>query len=79
MKFTIFSGCTALLVLLTGCASAPTSRVADASGHGVSGFETGTRTYTDRQPAFTDLNAEEFFWNNDFGRNEFLHATPGSR
>ncbi len=26
-----------------------------------------------RVPAVTDLNAQEFFWNNDFGRNEFLH------
>lgn len=79
MKPMLCFGLAGILTLLTGCASARTPRVTDATGHGVRAFETATRTYTERQPAFTDLNAEEFFWNNDFGQNDFLRAGPGSR
>jgi hypothetical protein len=31
------------------------------------------QVYSARERVVTDLNAEEFFWNNDFGKNEFLH------
>jgi hypothetical protein len=31
------------------------------------------QVYSARKRVPTDVNAEEFFWNNDFGRNEFLY------
>jgi len=31
------------------------------------------QVYSARERVPIDINAEEFFWNNDYGRNEFLH------
>jgi hypothetical protein len=68
------------LLCLTGCMSppktvalAPIGPVSDQ--HPAAAGDGFLRIYSARERAVIDLNAEEFFWNNDFGRNEFLHAT----
>lgn len=32
------------------------------------------RVYSARERVPIDVNAEEFFWNNDYGKNDFLHG-----
>src|ERR1041385_2919547 len=63
---------------LTGCASAPPlavlAPIGPAPSQSTSGGGDGfLQIYSARQPAATDPATEEFFWNNDFGRNQFLH------
>jgi hypothetical protein len=37
------------------------------------------QVYTARERAPINVNAEEFFWNNDFGKNEFLYEPVHTR
>lgn len=37
------------------------------------------QVYSARERAPIDLNTEDFLWNNDFGKNEFLHWTAHTR
>jgi hypothetical protein len=64
---------------LTGCTSVP--RVATLAPVGPSPDAPTTskgdgylQVYSAREPAVVNPNAMEYFWNNDFGRNAFLHA-----
>ena len=80
MKITRLSTLTPLLVCLVGCATASRvtmleevgPRPALAAQHSGEGY---LRVYSAREKAPTNVYADEFFWNNDFGKNEFLHYT----
>jgi len=69
----------ALLICLVGCAAATQVAMLDEVGprptlvpqRSGDGY---LQVYTARERAPIDVNAEEFFWNNDFGRNAFLHT-----
>jgi hypothetical protein len=68
----------AAMVWLTGCASTSNvtvlAPIGPAPGERPSNHHDGfLRVYSAREPAVIDPDAEEFFWNNDFGRREFLH------
>lgn len=63
---------------LAGCASTPDvavlTPVSPAPAEGVKARRDGfLQVYSARKRAFTDLNTEEFLWNNDFGKNDFLY------
>jgi hypothetical protein len=66
-----------LLLVISGCASAPRvaslpplgPRPGQQNGQG-DGF---LEVFSARLSALVDPNAQEFFWNNDFGKNDFLH------
>lgn len=73
-----FIGLAGLLVL-AGCSSVP--RVALLSPLGPApgekagpGQEGILQVYSARMRNAVEPNAEEFFWNNDFGRNDFLYG-----
>lgn len=56
------------LVLWTAaCASAPKGAPAESSDSSATGQAEA------RKRAPTDVNKEEFLWNNDFGSNDFLY------
>ncbi len=62
------------LVFLIGCASGPQSARMDPPALAGSASDQGSlEVYSARQRMPVDLNAEEFFWNNDFGRNDYLY------
>lgn len=72
------------LVWLAGCASAPTRiAVVQPVGPAPAG-STGAssdgqlQVYSAREKAPLDLNAQEYFWNTDFGRNDFLYEPAHS-
>ena len=63
---------------LAGCASIPRTALLEPVGPGPAlssdaSAQGALRVYSARENARVDLNGEEFLWNNDFGRNEFLH------
>ena len=66
------------LLWAVGCASAEKVTVLEPVGPALTG-QAGTmadgqlQVYSARQRALVDLNREEFLWNNDFGRNDFLY------
>jgi hypothetical protein len=65
------------MVCLAGCASAPRVVVDEPVGPGPTAGPAGTGDgslviYSARMPADVDVNREEWLWNNDFGKNEFL-------
>jgi hypothetical protein len=77
MKYSFCVAGAALLVGLVGCATAPRVVVQEPVGpcHRVAaqGAANGSlRVVTARQSADVDVNAQTFFWNNDFGKNEFM-------
>lgn len=79
MQITTSLACACALFGLTGCASAPHLAVlapigpAPRENANVSVRPDGLlEVYSARERAITDVNAEEFFWNNDFGKNSFL-------
>ena len=55
------------VALLPGVGPAPSL----APANGSVGF---LQVYSARERVPTDINAEEFMWNNDFGRNDFLYG-----
>ena len=72
-----------VLVWLAGCASAPKVVIQEPVGpcHRVpsEALKDGTlQVYTARAKADVDPNMEEWLWNNDFGKNEFLYARAHS-
>jgi hypothetical protein len=73
----------AIAICLAGCASAPKVVVQEPVGpcHVVpsGAIEEGAlQVYSARVKADVDPNTEEWLWNNDFGKNEFLYATAHS-
>ncbi len=67
------AGSTAL-VLLIGCASDPqNARVDPPAPAGNASDQGSLEVYSARRRMPVDLNAETYFWNNDFGRNDFLY------
>jgi hypothetical protein len=77
MKYAIAIVVSSSVACLVGCASTPQTAIsegvgpapaerAEASGKSV------LQVYSERVKAPTDLNREEFLWNNDFGKNDFL-------
>ena len=78
MKSSFIAALALASISLVGCASTPNvavlGPVGPPPGERPSGRNEGSlRVYSARETAVMDPNAEEFFWNNDFGRNEFLH------
>ena len=83
MKFVSSIVVSTAVVCLAGCASsspltvsgpvgpAPTER---AKAPGISSLQ----VYSARVRAPVDLNKEEFLWNNDFGKNDFLYEPAHS-
>jgi len=75
--------CLGLLILLSACVS-PGKPVAlqtvgpDPTVSSRAGDDGYLRVYSARERAVIDPNAEAFFWNNDFGRNDFLHGAAHS-
>ncbi len=73
-----------VLLGAAGCASAPRMAVLEPIGPapGAGGRvhnEGWLQVHTARERAVTDLNGEEFFWNNDFGQNQFLYRPVHTR
>ncbi len=66
------------LLWLVGCASAPKVAVLEPVGPAPMGHSDATtmgsvQIYSAREGVPVDLNVQEFLWNNDFGRNDFLY------
>ncbi len=66
------------MLWLVGCASAPKLAVREPVGPARTAqvraaAEGQLAGYSARERAPVDLNKEEFLWNNDFGRNDFLY------
>ncbi len=81
MKYTPCLAGVALLLGVAGCATSSRVVLQEPVGpcHRIArqGAPDGSlQVYTARQTAVRDINAETFFWNQDFGKNEFLRA-PG--
>jgi hypothetical protein len=77
MKYTNAIAMAAATVWLAGCASAPTVAVSDPVGPAPSmdasaSGDGSLLVYSARIPAYVDINSQEWRWNNDFGRNEFM-------
>jgi len=77
MKYAYMAALAGALVGLAGCASAPTVVVNEPVGPGpVAGSpgqgEGSLVIYSARLPANVDVNTEEWLWDNDFGKNEFM-------
>ena len=78
MRYVCLMAVSVAVLCLVGCASpakltvsepvgpAPTERAGTPDGSGLQASSGKVR-------APVDVNMEEFLWNNDFGRNEFLH------
>jgi hypothetical protein len=83
MKYVSSIMVSAAVACLAGCASsapltvsgpvgpAPTERAESSSGSSL-------QVYSARVRAPVDLNKEEFLWNNDFGKNDFLYEPAHS-
>ena len=69
MKYVKAFAMSSIVVWLAGCASAPNGRVVERTGRSVA-VQTAARV---RAPI--DPNKEEFLWDNDFGRNDFLYES----
>jgi len=72
-----------LLVGSAGCASTPRAVVQEPVGPchrvAVEGTKEGSlQVYSARRRVPTDTNLEQFFWNYDFGRNDFLYGSAHS-
>ncbi len=68
------------LVLLVGCATAPKAAFIPPIGPAPTAASTGLRNgslqvYSAREPSDISLCQEIFFWNDDFGRNDFLYES----
>ena len=83
MKYANAIAMSSIMVWVAGCASAQKVVVRDTVGpcHRVAsgGASQGTLlVYSARERAPLDINTEVFFWNADFGKNEFLYGTARS-
>ncbi|MGA2656398.1 MAG: hypothetical protein ABSH34_02660 [Verrucomicrobiota bacterium] len=79
MKYANAVGMSAVVIWLAGCASAPKVVVQEPVGpcHGAPSEATkdgALQVYSARAKADVDLSMEEWRWNNDFGKNQFLYA-----
>jgi hypothetical protein len=79
MKYATAIAMSAAALLVGGCAS--TSKVVlnepigPCNGMAIQGTGSGyVQVYSAREPVPIDLNMETYFYNNDFGRNDFLYA-----
>jgi hypothetical protein len=68
------------LMGLAGCASVSKVTVTQPIGPPLTGRAEATgdgslQVFSERVRADVDINAEEFAWNNDFGRNDFLYES----
>ena len=80
MKYANAIAMSGILVWAAGCASAHKVVVQDTVGPcnrvATSGASEGSLlVYSARERAPLDINAEDFFWNADFGKNEFVYGT----
>ena len=80
MKQINYIAAASILVWLTGCASASKIVVQDRLGpcHQVpseSVSDGALQVYSARESALLDVNAETFFCNNDYGKNDYLYGT----
>jgi hypothetical protein len=71
------------VVCLIGCASSAPFTVSGPVGpapneHAKSPGSSALQVYSARVRAPVDLNKEEFLWNNDFGKNDFLYEAGHS-
>jgi hypothetical protein len=78
MKYVKSVAVSSALFWLVGCASAQKVTVLEPVGPAPTGIATAQgegmlQVYTARKSTPINLNGEEFFWNNDYGRNDFLH------
>ncbi len=78
MKYANAIALSGVMVLAAGCASARQVAIFDPVGPAPMGnprpSNEGTlRVYSARERAQVDINREEWLWNNDFGRNDFLY------
>lgn len=78
MKWVNLMVVASVLAGLAGCSSPPKatllSPLGPAPGQLAEGRTNGfLQVYSARERTVIDLNAQEFFWNNDFGKNDFLH------
>ena len=83
MKYANAIAMSGIMVWMVGCASAHKVVVQDTVGpcHRVAAggaSEGSLLVYSARERAPLSINAEVFFWNADFGKNEFLHGTARS-
>jgi hypothetical protein len=79
MKYLNSIAAAGILIGLTGCASASKVVVLDRLGpchtmEAATVSDGSLQVYSARTPAFSDLNAETYFWNNDYGKNEFVYG-----
>ncbi len=80
MKCASLIAVSSTVVCLVGCASPAQLTVADPVGPApttgvVKSAGSQLEVYTARERAPLDINKEEFLWNNDFGRNDFLYES----
>jgi hypothetical protein len=78
MKYVSSIAVSTAVVCLVGCASPGPVAVSDPVGPAptvLSKAPSGSsiQVYSARVRKPVDINMEEFFWNNDFGRNDFLY------
>ena len=78
MKYANGAALAGAVVWLVGCASAPRVVVNEPLGPAPAGVAQGTGDgsmviYSARTPADVDVYTAEWRWNNDFGKNAFLH------
>jgi hypothetical protein len=83
MKYASSLALAGAVIGLTGCASAPREMVVTPVGPAPTDMfpDTGEGSlvvYSARAQAPMDINTEEWRWNNDFGRNEFLYEAAHS-
>jgi hypothetical protein len=77
MKYASTLAMAAATFWLAGCASAPKVTVVDPVGPAPSTDASASGdglllVYSARIPAYVDMNIQEWRWNNDFGKNEFM-------
>jgi len=78
MKYLSAVSVAGAMVWLTGCASVSKVAVVEPVGPGPAAVSHGTGDgalviYSARTPADVDIQQQEWRWNNDFGRNDFLY------
>ena len=83
MKFVSSVVVSMAVVCLAGCASSAPLTVSGPVGPAPTGSAkapggSSLQVYSARERAPLDLNKEEFLWNNDFGKNEFLYEPAHS-
>jgi hypothetical protein len=78
MKHVGSIGVSTAVICLVGCATSAPLTVSGPVGpapaeHANASGGSALQVYSARSRAPVDVNMEEFFWNNDFGKNEFLY------